>query len=86
MVLAVFAGQGGFFFGSGVALLLLAAGPVRCGDSLASAAALALVVFGNAGIILHLHRVGAPFGLLLVMLVLGVGGVAACRAARPGSG
>jgi hypothetical protein len=82
MVLSVFAGQGGFFFGSGLALFLLAAGPVRRGDPLASAAALALVVFGNAGIVLHLHRLGAPFRLLLVLLVLGVAGVAACWVAR----
>ena len=82
MVLAVFAGQGGFFFGSGLSLLLLAAGPVRRGDPFASAAALALVVFGNAGIVLHLHRLGAPFRLLLVLLVLGVAGVAACWVAR----
>jgi hypothetical protein len=83
MVLAVFAGQGGFFFGSGLALLLLAAGPVRRGEPFACAAALALVVFGNAGIILHLHRLGAPFGLLASMLALGALGVAACRAVRP---
>jgi catechol 2,3-dioxygenase-like lactoylglutathione lyase family enzyme len=83
MVLAVFAGQGGFFFGSGLALLLLAAGPVRRGEPFACAAALALVVFGNAGIILHLHRLGAPFGLLATLLALGALGVAACRAARP---
>jgi len=79
MVLAVFAGQGGFFFGSGLALVLLAAGPLRRGDRFASAAALALVVFGNAGIILHLHRVGAPFSLLLFMMGLGAAGVLACR-------
>jgi hypothetical protein len=82
MVLSVFAGQGGFFFGSGLALLLLAAGPVRRGEHLASAAALALVVFGNAGIVLALHRLGAPFLLLLVLLALGVAGVAACWVAR----
>lgn len=83
MVLAVFAGQGGFFFGSGIALLLLAAGPLRRGDPLASAAALALIVFGNGGIILHLLRLGAPFRLLVVMLALGAAGVVACRVARP---
>jgi hypothetical protein len=78
MVLSVFAGQGGFFFGSGVALLLLAAGPVRRGDGLASLAALALVVFGNAGIALALHRLGSPYRLLLAMLAAGALGVALC--------
>jgi hypothetical protein len=82
MVLSVFAGQGGFFFGSGLALLLLAAGPVRRGEPFASGAALALVVFGNAGIVLALHRLGAPFLLLLALLMLGVAGVAACWVAR----
>jgi hypothetical protein len=82
MVLSVFAGQGGFFFGSGLALLLLAAGPVRRGEALASAAALSLVVFGNAGIVLALHRLGAPYALLVVILVCGVAGVTACRVAR----
>jgi hypothetical protein len=89
MVLSVFAGQGGFFFGSGLALLLLAVGPVRRGEPFASGAALALVVFGNAGIVLALHRLGAPFSLLRVLLVLGVAGVAACwvasRAAAAGA-
>lgn len=83
MVLAVFAGQGGFFFGSGLALLLLVAGPVRRGDAFGSAAALALVAFGNAGIVLHLHRLGAPFRLIVVLLALGVLGVAMCWVARP---
>jgi hypothetical protein len=83
MVLAVFAGQGGFFFGSGLALLLLAAGPLRQGEPFACGAALALIVFGNAGIVLHLQRLGSPFRLIVVMLVLGAAGVAACRAARP---
>jgi hypothetical protein len=80
MVLAVFAGQGGFFFGSGLALVLLAVGPLRRGDPLVRAAALSLVVFGNAGIILHLHRVGAPFRLLVVLMLLGTLGVLASRA------
>jgi hypothetical protein len=82
MVLSVFAGQGGFFFGAGVALILLAAGPVRRGDLAASGAALALVVFGNAGIILALQRLGARYGLLVGMLVAGVAGIAACGVAR----
>jgi len=43
---------------------------------------LALVVCGNSGIVLALHRLGAPFLLLLVLLVLGVAGVAACWVAR----
>jgi hypothetical protein len=84
MVLSVFAGQGGFFFGSGLALLLLAAGPLRRRDRFAAAAALALIVFGNAGIILALHRLGSPFRLLVAMLVLGAAGVLAAHAtAKP---
>jgi len=82
MVLSVFAGQGGLCFGSGLALLLLGAGPVRRGEPFASGAALALVVFGNAGIVLALQRLEAPFVLLLVLITLGVAGVAACRVAR----
>jgi hypothetical protein len=86
MVLSVFAGQGGFFFGAGLALWILAARPVRLGEPSACAAALSLVVFGNAGIALALHRLGSPFRLLVILLAMGVVGVVLCRRSREPTG
>jgi hypothetical protein len=78
LVYYMFDGQGGLFLGSGLSLLVLAAGPIRRGDRLAIAAAAPIVVFGSAGIILCLYnmhaRIGVPAGLLAVGLV----GLALC--------
>ena len=71
LALAAFDGQGGLFLASGIALLFLAAIPVRRGERWAIAAAALIVVCGNAGIIVATSQIGA--GHLPMDVLLGVG-------------
>jgi hypothetical protein len=80
LVLYMFDGQGGLFLGSGLALLALAARPIPRGDRFALAAAFAIVLFGNGGIIWCLHEMGAGFGIPVWLLVIGLSGCALCLA------
>jgi hypothetical protein len=82
LVLYMFDGQGGLFLGSGLALLVLAAGPIRRGDGHALAAALAIVVCGSAGILWALYQMAAGLGIPAALLVIGVAGSELCL---PGS-
>lgn len=82
LILYMFDGQGGLFLGAGLAVLILCAGPIRKGDGWALAAALAIVTFGNAGIILGLRNMQASYNVLVVMLVVGVVGAALAWAGR----
>lgn len=78
LVLYMFDGQGGLFLGSGLALLVLAAAPIRRGDGHALAAALAIVVCGSAGILWGLYQMGAGLGIPAALLAMGVAGSALC--------
>lgn len=78
LVLYMFDGQGGLFLGSGLALLVLAAGPIRRGERSALAAAAAIVVCGSAGILWGLYQMGAGLGIPAGLLAVGVAGAALC--------
>jgi len=80
--LAAFDGQGGLFLASGIALLSLAAIPIRRGERWAVLAAALIVVCGNAGIILAVTQIGAGHLPLDVLLGIGLAGCGLCWAAR----
>lgn len=69
--LAAFDGQGGLFLASGLALLSLAAIPIRRGERWALATAAAIIVCGNGGIILSVTQLGA--GHLPMDVLMGIG-------------
>jgi hypothetical protein len=74
--LATFDGQGGLFLAAGLGLLALAAVPIRRGERWAVATAAAMIVCGNAGIILAVSQLGAghlPLDLLLAAGLVGCG-------------
>jgi hypothetical protein len=80
LVLYMFDGQGGLFLGSGLAVLVLAAGPLRKGDRHALAAASLIVLCGSAGILWALHQMGAGLGIPAALLAIGLAGAGLCAA------
>jgi hypothetical protein len=85
LVLYMFDGQGGLFLGSGLAVLVLAAGPIRRGDRSALAAAFLIVLCGSAGILWALHQMGAGVRIPVGLLAIGLAGAGLCLP-RPRAG
>jgi hypothetical protein len=83
LVLYMFDGQGGLFLGSGLAVLVLSAGPIRRGDRHALAAAFLIVLCGSAGVIWCLHQMGAGLGIPVGLLAVGLAGSVLCVARPP---